>query len=145
MNLTFPLLLVAVVMLLYWLNSWSNGRLVDMAQTVPKLLALAVALLAIFFPRDISFIPDILYKHNLEKLKGIGTGNSNSRSVTPSMKKWVAAAQEWRCRICDSLLSASYEVDHIIPIYKGGSNVRDNLQALCRNCHGQKTMHDTFI
>ena len=36
----------------------------------------------------------------------------------------------------------SYEIDHIIPLYKGGLNERKNLQTLCRNCHGKKTIGD---
>ena len=43
---------------------------------------------------------------------------------------------------CKQILDASYEVDHITPLYKGGTNDLNNLQALCRNCHGQKTIND---
>ena len=34
------------------------------------------------------------------------------------------------------------EVDHKIPLYKGGNNQINNLEALCRNCHGMKTLVD---
>jgi 5-methylcytosine-specific restriction endonuclease McrA len=34
----------------------------------------------------------------------------------------------------------AYEVDHHIPLFKGGSNEVSNLIALCRNCHGKKTI-----
>ena len=58
------------------------------------------------------------------------------------MKKWVGAQQQWRCANCNQLLDASYEVDHIVPLHQGGDNHPDNLQALCRNCHGQKTFKE---
>ena len=40
------------------------------------------------------------------------------------------------------MLDVSYEVDHKVPLYKGGDNNVNNLQALCRNCHGKKTIYD---
>ena len=66
----------------------------------------------------------------------------NKRNVSEQMKKYVAANQGWKCLDCKNMLDASYEVDHIIPLYKGGDNECANLQALCRNCHGSKTIHD---
>tara|TARA_Y100000389_G_C17469028_1_gene528557 strand:+ start:2389 stop:3045 length:657 start_codon:yes stop_codon:yes gene_type:complete len=66
--------------------------------------------------------------------------NSNSRSVSASKKKFVASRQGWQCAICKIQLPPSYEVDHIVDLQYGGSNHVDNLRALCRNCHGNKTM-----
>jgi 5-methylcytosine-specific restriction protein A len=41
------------------------------------------------------------------------------------------------CQICkvNGLLTIAYEVDHITPLHKGGSDQDDNKQALCINCH----------
>jgi hypothetical protein len=64
------------------------------------------------------------------------------RQVSPLLKKKVAADQEWRCGDCKAILDASYEVDHTVPLFKGGSNDAQNLVALCRNCHGKKTVAD---
>jgi len=33
------------------------------------------------------------------------------------------------------------ELDHIVPLWNGGRNVRDNAQTLCRTCHQWKTSH----
>jgi len=41
-----------------------------------------------------------------------------------------------------SILDASYEVDHIVALYRGGTNSETNLVALCRNCHGKKTVNE---
>ena len=65
-----------------------------------------------------------------------------ARQVSPLLKKKVAASQEWKCGHCKNLFDASYEVDHIVPLFKGGSNNESNLVALCRNCHGRKTVED---
>jgi len=35
---------------------------------------------------------------------------------------------------------ASSEVDHIIPLARGGTNKLINLQALCKSCHSKKTI-----
>jgi len=45
-------------------------------------------------------------------------------------------AEESTCRACGA---PSEEVDHIMPIYMGGSSERSNLQGLCRRCHAGKT------
>lgn len=71
--------------------------------------------------------------------------NKNKRKLSESKKKIVAASQKWKCNSCLNILNASYEIDHIIPLYHGGSNDLNNLQALCRNCHGQKTLYDSFL
>lgn len=63
-----------------------------------------------------------------------------ARRVSDSVKKQVAAAQHWHCAICRSMLTATYEVDHILRLEFGGSNELNNLQALCPNCHREKTL-----
>jgi 5-methylcytosine-specific restriction protein A len=48
------------------------------------------------------------------------------------------------CPICLSQgrTVASEQVDHIIPLHKGGTDAGDNLQALCKPCHEVKTLSD---
>ena len=64
------------------------------------------------------------------------------RNVSESKKKFIASNQKWRCSHCQSLLDNTYEVDHIIALYRGGTNDLNNLEALCRNCHGKKTFRE---
>lgn len=62
------------------------------------------------------------------------------RSVSETKKKYVAANQNWKCKGCGKQLDATFEVDHVVDLQFGGSNHVSNLEAKCRNCHGQKTM-----
>jgi hypothetical protein len=64
---------------------------------------------------------------------------STKRSVSETKKKFVAARQGWKCEKCTKQLPAWFEVDHVIRLEHGGSNHIDNLVALCRDCHGEKT------
>lgn len=61
------------------------------------------------------------------------------RSVSETKKKFVASRQNWKCGECKKQLNAWFEVDHKIRLEHGGSNHVDNLVALCRECHGEKT------
>ena len=65
--------------------------------------------------------------------------HGTKRSVSETKKKFVASNQNWQCGKCQCQLPAWYEVDHKIRLDSGGSNHVDNLVALCRSCHGEKT------
>ena len=79
-----------------------------------------------------------------KRMQNSGTTNTNTRSVSGTKKKYIAAQQNWKCKHCDAQLDAWYEVDHIIRLDRGGSNHVTNLVALCRNCHGKKTTLETL-
>jgi hypothetical protein len=71
-----------------------------------------------------------------------GGNSNNKRSVSETKKKYVASQQAWKCKHCNDMLDATFEVDHVVDLQFGGSNNVDNLVALCRNCHGKKTMQN---
>ena len=48
-----------------------------------------------------------------------------------------------RCRRCRS--ATNLEVDHLIPISKGGGSDESNLQTLCRGCNRRKWKKDAVI
>ena len=64
---------------------------------------------------------------------------ATKRSVSETKKKYVAAQQNWCCKKCKIQLPAWFEVDHVKRLEYGGTNHVDNLEALCRECHGRKT------
>lgn len=67
------------------------------------------------------------------------------RSVSAAKKKRVAAAQGWKCAICEETLDETYEIDHEIALCNGGTNDDSNLRALCRPCHAKKTAEERSI
>jgi 5-methylcytosine-specific restriction protein A len=76
------------------------------------------------------------------KQRATEMGGKFKRSVSETKKKYISAQQGWKCYNCKQQLSAFYEVDHIVPLYKGGSNDLTNLVSLCRECHSKKTAMD---
>lgn len=55
----------------------------------------------------------------------------------------VAYAQQYRCGRCDALLTAEFEVDHVVSLALGGHPTgKHNLSALCPGCHAWKTAED---
>lgn len=72
-------------------------------------------------------------------MKSGKSSGSTKRSVSETKKKWVASNQNWTCGNCNKQLNAWFEVDHKIRLEHGGSNHINNLVALCRECHGEKT------
>ena len=74
---------------------------------------------------------------------GLSSGTTKEkRNVTGLMKKKVAASQQWKCGTCGNTLDETYEVDHKLALFKGGSNDMSNLVALCPHCHRSKTVEE---
>ena len=61
------------------------------------------------------------------------------RCVSKSVRNWVISRQDNKCKSCSMFLETTVEVDHIDPLWHGGSNAASNLQALCPNCHARKS------
>jgi|GEM_PF-4337767 len=64
-------------------------------------------------------------------LKGFVDLTSIRKSLGAKVRAQILSAAA--CSICGS--TEQLEVDHIIPISKGGTSNVDNLQALCRRCN----------
>ncbi|MFD8594564.1 HNH endonuclease [Kitasatospora sp. NPDC059646] len=58
-----------------------------------------------------------------------------------SRRARALAHDHFRCRICGA--RENLEVDHIVPVSRGGSWEPANLQTLCRSCHRTKTYSNT--
>ena len=69
-----------------------------------------------------------------------GGGRKVARHVTPLMKRKIAEKYGWKCNCgCGQKLTFDYHVDHLIPLWKGGTNDEANLQPLNPRCHLLKT------
>lgn len=62
------------------------------------------------------------------------------RVVTDSLRYDVLKRDGFRCCVCGATASdgVKLEVDHIIPVSKGGKSTMDNLQTLCERCNRGK-------
>jgi len=71
--------------------------------------------------------------------------------VTPTKRttgrRWVAIrarvlSANPLCAHCKraGIVRAATEVDHVVPLTKGGTDQHDNLQALCSECHSAKSV-----
>jgi predicted HNH restriction endonuclease len=136
-----------------------------------KYYSILVAIISFFifnnvYILSILFFISILYKWLIKKniyrsnfLDLIFTQNQNTnlngnipimavyqkRNVTPLTKKIIASNQKWICAMCNNTMDYTYEIDHIMPLFKGGTNDMSNLMALCRNCHGKKTILEKIV
>lgn len=69
---------------------------------------------------------------------------SDRRRMPEWRRRTIAADQQWRCNLCSQLLPACFEIDHVVALVNGGADDCHNYQALCPNCHRQKTTYDRF-
>ena len=144
MSIEVYILILLVILYIY--NEKCDVQIYGVINFFAKNLKLTSILLAFLV---ITFHPNLLlyyYDANRAEKHSRGTNYTNNgrvkRNVSESKKKFVASNQQWKCASCNELLDATYEIDHITPLYKGGTNEVSNLKALCRNCHGKKTLMD---
>lgn len=155
-------ILLVVVFSLFWFGD-SIWFLLMSYESVLRytffFMALLVLAYFIFFRREsdtqvifaiLSFVEKLFLQHDEKPSNGdrsdvadVATQKSKSivqkRAVSGYTKRMIASKQEWKCSHCSKMLQASFEVDHILALSDGGTNQEDNLVALCRNCHGEKT------
>ena len=72
---------------------------------------------------------------------------ANERTVQPTrrvtipdhVKKGLAQIQEYKCMFCGVRRKLqNLQVDHVVPVVRGGSNQTSNLQLLCAPCNQRK-------
>ena len=54
----------------------------------------------------------------------------------------IIKSQKYLCIVCHCKLATTYEVDHIVPLSAGGTNLKTNLQVLCKPCNRSKGAKD---
>ena len=85
-----------------------------------------------------SVVGSVFHKYNE---KG---GKKFSRAIfTPEFRNQIAKDQHFKCNTCQTSIKSYFEIDHILPLSVGGDNSRENLQALCKEHHKQKTLMES--
>lgn len=83
--------------------------------------------------------PDVVRNHNVNrraKLKS-AEGTHTEKDINS-----MYLLQKGKCIVCAVSLGKKYDIDHIIPLSKGGSNDVGNLQLLCQHCNRSKHAKD---
>ena len=93
---------------------------------------------------------DFYYK-NIEKERSIKRIRRHQRRqlISGSVENHSAGdianlliSQKYECVGCRKDIKNYFEIDHIVPLIKGGSNGKDNIQLLCMPCNRSKGTKD---
>lgn len=89
-------------------------------------------------------------KQRYEQLSSIGFESTLSRygsqsqrkMMTRELRRQIMERDHYTCQICGKYMpdEVGLQIDHIIPVSRGGKTVPSNLQVLCSKCNGRK--HD---
>ena len=55
-----------------------------------------------------------------------------------NIKMYIRARDKYTCQYCGEVMPQRLEIDHIIPVSRGGATVPDNLVASCHDCNQAK-------
>lgn len=84
-----------------------------------------------------------LLKRAQERQEHERTKTYQRNLMTQSLRYDIMKRDSFRCQICGRSVknnpNIELEVDHIIPISKGGKTVKSNLQTLCKECNRGKS------
>lgn len=62
--------------------------------------------------------------------------------IPPEVRKNIFERDSFQCQSCGKTgLKTNLNIDHIIPLARGGSNDISNLQTLCQTCNQKKKHH----
>jgi 5-methylcytosine-specific restriction protein A len=73
--------------------------------------------------------------------KGWDKRHRESRLGWASRRKQAMERDRWLCQPCfkKGHITVATECDHLVPVFDGGGEEIENLQAICAECHAIKT------
>lgn len=62
------------------------------------------------------------------------------KNLTPGLRKQIILRDQYTCQMCGKQMpdGVGLQIDHIIPIARGGKTISSNLRVLCSNCNAKK-------
>lgn len=72
--------------------------------------------------------------------KEVAEGMSLRGTIPPEVRENVLRKSFYKCTVCKS--KRNLEIDHIIPVSRGGGDEESNLQTLCKTCNVSKSNND---
>ena len=65
---------------------------------------------------------------------------SQRKLMTKALRKQIMERDNYTCQICGKYMpdEVGLQIDHIVPVAKGGKTVPSNLRVLCNKCNGRK-------
>ena len=100
-----------------------------------------------------AFCSDKCEKEQLRRNKRERGGNNTQRAKRLGLprqyfnEKRILERDKWTCYLCGQptppKLRGTYEpnapeIDHIVPLSKGGAHIKENVACICRRCNGEK-------
>jgi len=80
--------------------------------------------------------------------KELVTGSGKRRTMSPKMRRDIFLKDGFKCRECGAYPGKDrlvwLEVDHIVPVAKGGTDEPSNLRTLCNHCNAGKSTEPAF-
>jgi hypothetical protein len=68
---------------------------------------------------------------------GSGAGRSKRKGMSDRTRYLVLKRDRYQCQVCHKA-GGELEVDHILPVCRGGSEALENLRTLCKRCNRGK-------
>ena len=71
------------------------------------------------------------------------SSNYQRKLMTKELREYIMRRDNYTCRRCGKYMPdrVGLQIDHIIPVSKGGKTDASNLQVLCSNCNAKKSNH----
>lgn len=87
--------------------------------------------------------PEVRRNHVRNRRAKLRDGGMLSKGI----EKTLMAAQGGLCAVCRCCIAIKFQLDHIVPVARGGRNEDDNVQLLCPPCNQSKGARpmDEFI
>jgi hypothetical protein len=78
----------------------------------------------------------------IQPIQSIHPPKTKRQNVSYKMRLQIKESQNHQCGACQKDLTDIFEIDHVVALQFGGTNLVDNLMALCCECHSKKSIKE---